>query len=103
VNTEREYDARRHRNGPVANRTIDTSTMIHYICCTRSWIYVWYYGGGIILPLARLVLVLLVLRGVGERFAFGGVVAPFEELNNRSSNDNSNNGQQTSAQHAFCM
>jgi hypothetical protein len=47
VHPEREYDARRHQNGPGANRTIDTLTMINVLCCTRSWIYVWYYGRGI--------------------------------------------------------
>jgi hypothetical protein len=47
VHPEREDDARRHHNGPEAHRTIDTLTMINFTLCTRSWIYVWYYGGGI--------------------------------------------------------
>jgi hypothetical protein len=61
VRPEREDDARRHHNGPGANRTIDTLTMINCIFCTRSWIYVWYYGGGILVPVRELVLVPLVL------------------------------------------
>jgi hypothetical protein len=48
--------------GPGANRTIDTSTMIDVIFCTRSWIDAWYYGGGMLALLLIRIRVLVLIR-----------------------------------------